>query len=166
VIHGCFPAVQLMLHSQSRCPRIFLGSINGLFRLFIDSMKTAIEFLFSLQCIEMGPDSGAPQNVAEILRLRQKIPAPVLAHYDRLRARDKKGVSVVRNSVCSECHMRLASGIYASLLRAEDILICDTCGRYLHIPPGTEVAPTVEPEVPKTPVKRRRKKTQPTEPNP
>lgn len=126
-------------------------------------MKNPIELLFTLQGLDLEPDAQSPHNAAEILRLRQKIPAPILAHYDRMRARDKKGVSIVRNSVCSECHMRLASGIAAAVLRKEDVLICDTCGRYLHIPREVESAAAAEPEAPKAPARKRRKKASSSE---
>jgi hypothetical protein len=135
--------------------QIFSGQING---PFFDSMKNPIELLFNLQTLELAPDAQSPDNAAEILRLRQKIPTPILAHYDRMRARDKKGVALVRNSVCSECHMRLASGIAAALLRAEDVMICDTCGRYLHIVKESVSAIVAEPEPPKAPARKRRKK--------
>jgi len=94
-------------------------------------MKNVIELLFALQTLEMGPAPDSSENEAEIRRLRQKIPPQILAHYNRLLARGKKGVAVVRHGVCPECHMALASGIYAQLIRAEDIVICGTCGRYL-----------------------------------
>jgi len=94
-------------------------------------MKNVIELLFALQQLELGPAPSSPQNVAEISRLRQKIPAQILGHYDRLLARGKKGVALVRRGVCPECHMSLASGVYAQLIRAEDIVICGACGRYL-----------------------------------
>lgn len=107
-------------------------------------MKSPIEQLFQLQTLEERADN--PEQDADVRRLRQKIPSPILGHYDRLRVRGKKGVALVRNGVCSGCHMRLASGAYATLVRGEDIMICDTCGRYLHYipevkPPETPAAP-------------------------
>jgi hypothetical protein len=94
-------------------------------------MKNVIELLLNLQNLDLGPATASTDKENEIARLRQQIPPQIMGHYDRLRARDKKGVSVVRNGVCSECHMKLASGIYAQLVRADDIVICDSCGRYL-----------------------------------
>jgi hypothetical protein len=83
-----------------------------------------------------------------------------------MRARDKKGVSAVRNSVCSECHMRLASGVYATLLGGDDVMICGTCGRYLHIPKDVSPAMAEEPPPQKPTTRKRRKKTAPSEPEP
>ncbi len=125
-------------------------------------MKHVIELLLDLQELEMGPAPEAPPHAAEITRLRQLIPPQIIGHYDRLRARDKKGVSLVRNGVCTECHMRLASGINAELLRAEDIMICDSCGRYL-LAAKDEAAPVPEPELAaaeKPKIKKRRKKAE------
>ncbi|MBU6402270.1 MAG: hypothetical protein KGS61_18280 [Verrucomicrobia bacterium] len=126
-------------------------------------MKDLIGTLVSLQTLELGPSSDSPENQASITRLRQKVPAQILGHYDRLMQRGKKGVSVVRHGVCSECHMRLASGTHAQLMRLEDIIICDSCGRYLF--PADEPAPDAAPPPPPPPPKpaaekkRRRKKT-------
>ncbi len=125
-------------------------------------MKNVIELLLTLQELEMGPAPEAPPNAAEISRLRQLIPPQIIGHYDRLRARDKKGVSLVRNGVCTECHMRLASGIHAELLRAEDIMICDSCGRYL-LAAKDEPPPAVVPEpsaAEKPKARKRRKKVE------
>ncbi len=131
-------------------------------------MKNVIESLLVLQGLEMGPDPNSPKNVAEIKRLRSELPEQILGHYDRLRARDKKGVSLVReNGVCSECHMRLASGIYAELLRAEDIMICDSCGRYLLAAPEPPAPAAPEPPPAAKPAaKRTRKKKTPAAPAP
>jgi hypothetical protein len=129
-------------------------------------MKSPIEILFQLQ--ELEDHAAVPDQDAAVQRLRQKIPAPVLGHYDRLRVRGKKGVALVRNGVCAGCHMRLASGIYATLVRAEDIMICDTCGRYLHIIPAPAVpeapapAAAIDGGITLKLIKRGRKKKVPT----
>lgn len=121
-------------------------------------MKDFIGQLFILQGIELGPDPATAENKEAIARLRQKIPPQIIAHYDRLRERGKNGVALVRHGVCCECHMRLSSGTHAQLLRREDVIICGSCGRYLH---------TVDeplPEIPapatdlKTPEKKRKRK--------
>jgi C4-type zinc ribbon domain len=126
-------------------------------------MKDLIEQLLALQTLELGPSTEPSENEAAVARLRQRIPAQILAHYDRLMARGRKGVSLVRNGVCTECHMRLASGTHAQLLRHEDVIICDSCGRYLlavaePAPDQPEPAPT--PAAPPPEKKRRRKKAE------
>ncbi len=123
-------------------------------------MKNVIEILVDLQNIEMGPSPDSAGNQTAIKRLKQSIPAQILAHYDRLLARGKKGVALVKHGVCSECHMALASGTHAQLLRAEDIVICGSCGRYLWAISEEPAAPVPPPAAKKekaTPKKRRKK---------
>jgi hypothetical protein len=120
-------------------------------------MKNVIELLFTLQGLEMGPSPKSSQNETEIRRLREKIPPPILAHYDRLLARGKKGVAMVRHGVCPECHMSLASGIYAQLIRAEDVVICGSCGRYLFYRPEDKPAEPPLPEPIPTAAKKKAK---------
>ena len=97
-------------------------------------MKNPIELLAYLQAFKLGPVSAKKESQKTITNLRETIPATILGHYDRLMQRGKKGVAIVRNGVCSGCHMRLASGIIGELLRGEDVVLCDSCARYLHIP--------------------------------
>lgn len=124
-------------------------------------MKKVMEPLLALQALELDPAREAPEKAAEIARLRQSIPAPILGHFDRLMVRGKKGVAVVRNGVCSECHMRLSSGVHSQLLREEDIMVCGSCGRYLypaHDVPAAESSPaSALADAPKKPRKRTKK---------
>ncbi len=121
-------------------------------------MHPIISKLFEVQQIELGPKPKSAKNKAEVKRLREEIPVPIQGHYDRLMKRGKKGVSPVRNGTCTGCYMKLASGQFATLLRAEDVMICDSCGRYLHVS-EEEIKAALEPE--KKPVKKRavKKKT-------
>ena len=105
-------------------------------------MNTALQDLLELQALEFGETTGKKVE-EQAAQLRGKIPLPVLAHYDRLRARDKKGVAVVRNQTCTGCHMHVPIGQITVLMRQEDIQLCETCGRYLYLPPpGEEELPT------------------------
>jgi predicted nucleic acid-binding Zn-ribbon protein len=112
----------------------------------------AIALLFELQTLEAAPDSS--QHRARVDGLRREVPAPILAHYDRLVQRGKRGVALVRRGVCTGCQMRLATGIHAALVRDEDITMCDTCARYLLLAPE---APETLPS-PKVPGRRGRRK--------
>lgn len=108
-------------------------------------MNVTIENLLKLQTIEFGAEKG---NEKQIAGLRANIPEPILGHYDRLRARDKKGVAVVRNQVCGGCHMRLPIGVITILMQDRDIQLCDSCGRYLYLELQTapaEPAPVAKP---------------------
>jgi hypothetical protein len=100
-------------------------------------MNTILQNLLRLQALDFGEvrEKNADAQAAE---LREKIPQPILGHYDRLRAREKKGVAVVRNQSCSGCHMRVPIGQITVLMRAEDIQLCETCGRYLYLPDPAE----------------------------
>jgi predicted nucleic acid-binding Zn-ribbon protein len=105
-------------------------------------MNAVLQTLLKLQALEFA-DSAAAAATPELEALRTQIPAQVLGHYDRLRARGKKGVAVVRNHVCTGCYMKQPIGKITILMRDEDIQLCDSCGRYLHLPAET-AAPAVE----------------------
>ncbi len=100
-------------------------------------MSDYLANLVKLQSLEFNETSekNAESRKAE---LRANIPAPILAHYDRLVARGKKGVALVRNQVCTGCHMRLPIGIINTVMQHQDIQICDSCGRYLYLPDAPE----------------------------
>lgn len=109
-----------------------------------------IEQLLKLQEIEFGPLPDAPEHCREAEALRHEIPAPLLAHYDRLKARGRKGVAVVSHGVCGGCRMKIASGPHAALIRDQDVAMCEYCSRYLILAPPP-------PEPPK-PARRPRRK--------
>ena len=104
-------------------------------------MNTVLQDLLELQALEFGETTGKKVQ-DQATQLRGKIPLPILGHYDRLRARDKKGVAVVRNQSCTGCHMHVPIGQITVLMRGEDIQLCESCGRYLYLPaPGEEELP-------------------------
>jgi predicted nucleic acid-binding Zn-ribbon protein len=113
-------------------------------------MRNCMATLLALQTLEMGGRKTGKD--AERTRLRAAVPEPILGHFDRLLARGKKGVSVIRNGVCTECHLRVPVGTVVTLARGADIQLCGNCGRYLHLPddqlPGIKTA-----EKPATPPK-------------
>jgi predicted nucleic acid-binding Zn-ribbon protein len=114
-------------------------------------MNSVLEDLLKLQSLEFG-ETGGKQTEAQATELRAKIPQPIFAHYDRLRVRGKKGVAVVRNQVCTGCHMHIPIGQINVLMRGEDIQLCESCGRYLYLPDPAEaeVLSQVEPAKPAT----------------
>jgi predicted nucleic acid-binding Zn-ribbon protein len=118
-------------------------------------MNELLQNLIKLQSLEFGENKGknAGTNIAE---LRGKIPPQILAHYDRLLAKGKKGVAAVRNQVCTGCHMRVPIGAIMSLKHGEDIQLCESCGRYLYLAPPPETVPAA-PAVGSKPVKKTRK---------
>ena len=119
-------------------------------------MSAIIASLCHLQELEMGSHANVLEITEQIGGLRQAIPAPMLAHYDRLRARGKKGVSLVRNQVCAECHVRVAIGVLATLRQASDLQVCGNCGRYLQLAPEDSAVPAPAASAPKAAKKKRR----------
>jgi predicted nucleic acid-binding Zn-ribbon protein len=99
-------------------------------------MNDLLANLLKLQAIDF--DETSNRDETEVARLRALVPSQVLGHYDRLVARGKKGVAVVRNQVCTGCHMRLPIGTINTLMQGTDIRLCDTCGRYLYLPDPAE----------------------------
>jgi predicted nucleic acid-binding Zn-ribbon protein len=100
-------------------------------------MSAVIQSLLKLQALEFGEVTG--RSVASrVAELRGQIPQPILGHYDRLRVRGKKGVAVVRNQVCTGCHLQQPIGKITILMRGTDIQLCDSCGRYLYLPGPAE----------------------------
>ena len=104
-------------------------------------MNELLQSLIELQTIEFGTtrDKNTETTKAE---LRAKIPSQILAHYDRLVARGKKGVAIVRDQVCTACHMRLPIGVIMTLMHGNDIQLCESCGRYLCLPPVAKTGVT------------------------
>ena len=100
-------------------------------------MRKIMDQLLALQNLELHGRTPAAASPPEVKQLREQVPAPILAHYDRLMARGKKGVAIARNGVCSECHLRITGGRLLDLSAAKDVQLCDNCGRYLYLPPET-----------------------------
>lgn len=110
------------------------------------SMKELLQNLVRLQGLEL--EEIREKNAAAVIAdLRTRIPPQILGHYDRLMARGKKGIVPVRDQACTGCHMRLPIGVISELMKAEDIQLCDTCGRYLYLEEviGVAVAPAASP---------------------
>ncbi len=108
-------------------------------------MKELIDNLLKLQALALDKPTNTGSD-DRIEKLRTQIPAPILAHYDRLVARGKKGVASVRNQVCTGCHMQVPLGVTMTLMHNADIQICESCGRYLYLaqPVAAEPAETLK----------------------
>jgi len=105
-------------------------------------MNELLQNLVKLQSLEFAGVKN--KNVeASLAELRGKIPPQILGHYDRLVAHGKKGLAAVRDQVCTGCHMHLPIGVVTTLMRDDDIQLCDNCGRYLYLLEATKA------EVPK-----------------
>jgi hypothetical protein len=104
-------------------------------------MKDLLQHLIQLQSLDFG-DSKNAQAEAVKGELRAKIPMQILGHYDRLVARGKRGLAAVRGQVCSGCHMQVPLGVVNTLKQGQDIQLCESCGRYLYLPPEGEAVET------------------------
>ena len=95
-------------------------------------MNELLQNLVRLQSLEFGEikEKNADASMTE---LRGKIPPQIIAHYDRMVAKGKKGVTAVRNQVCTGCPMRVPIGVVTTLMHDTDIQICESCGRYLYL---------------------------------
>ncbi len=100
-------------------------------------MNSILQDLLKLQALEFG-ETTEKHIEAQAAELRAKLPPTIVGHYDRLRVRGKKGVAIVRNQVCTGCHMKVPIGQITVLMRGEDIQLCESCGRYLYLPDAAE----------------------------
>ena len=116
-------------------------------------MNELLTNLLKLQALEFN-ETGEKSTEAKVAELKSLIPQPVLAHYERLVVRGKKGVALVRNQVCTGCHMRLPIGTINTLMQGQDIQLCDSCGRYLCLPPPEQI-PAPEAEAANQPATKR-----------
>jgi len=89
---------------------------------------------------EKGPLSTALTRLEkqhEISRLRSIIPAFILGHHDRKIQMGKASIVAVVNGVCSACHLSLPSGHAARLRSSQDLEVCDNCGAFIYLEPGS-----------------------------
>lgn len=100
-----------------------------------EDMRTLVETLLEAQPILLQKAQNQITRRTVLKRLEETIPAPVLSHYLRMVEQGRKGAVVVRNGVCSGCHLRVASGIVAALVHPTDLHLCDNCGAYLMLAP-------------------------------
>jgi len=117
-------------------------------------MKVLMQNLVELQNLEFGRDPSK-RPTPKMKELRSRIPENILGHYDRLMARGKKGVAPVRNQSCAGCHVRVPLAVIMTLRHADDIQLCDNCGRYLYLPEEETVAAPAAKPAPKKKVARR-----------
>jgi hypothetical protein len=86
------------------------------------------------------------ERAVALAEARRGLPSQVLGHHERLVARRKRSLAVVRNGVCGACHIRLPLGHQHPSFRGGDLDVCDNCGVFLEWEEPTPVA-LVEPVV-------------------
>ncbi len=99
----------------------------------VEAMRQIMKNMLALQKLQLQTKPLSLESERAILALREHVPEPTLHHFDRLIARGKRGVAIVHNGTCGQCHLRLPSGTMAALIWAKEIQRCDNCGRYLHL---------------------------------
>jgi hypothetical protein len=117
--------------------------------------------LLALQKLQFDARGPIIPPQAELEKVRAEVPPPILAHYERLVARGKKGVALALNGVCSECHLRITSGKLVDLSAGSEVQLCDNCGRYLYLPVAASPGSAETKILPATPLKRTQGKAAP-----
>lgn len=117
-------------------------------------MSKLTDDLLALQTLVRLGETASPAQKEQIEKLRAGIPQPIQAHFFRQIANGRRGIALVRNGVCGECHLRLAHGMVHMLGRTNDLLVCESCGAFVTLAPGEGVA-AQRPAVPVTPKARR-----------
>jgi predicted nucleic acid-binding Zn-ribbon protein len=85
--------------------------------------------------LESAPAADAEKRLAtQASTLRAEIPAPILAHFDRVEAQGKTPVVAVITGNCQGCHLHLSTSAQAALLDKSDLHLCEHCGRYIYLP--------------------------------
>lgn len=107
-------------------------------------MKELLQTLSDAQVALRRYQPGTREREDVLENLRATVPAPVLAHFLRLVGQGRSGVSVVRHGVCSGCHLRVAAGVVASLMKPTDLHLCENCGSYLVLAPEEMIVPATK----------------------
>jgi predicted nucleic acid-binding Zn-ribbon protein len=106
----------------------------------MNALNELLQNLIKLQTLEFSEVEDKDTEPART-ELRAKIPSQILGHYDRLVAKGKKGITLVRDQVCTGCHMRVPIGGIMALKHGEDLQLCENCGRYLYLAPEVPAEP-------------------------
>ncbi|MEN6487709.1 MAG: C4-type zinc ribbon domain-containing protein [Smithella sp.] len=65
--------------------------------------------------------------------LKDKVPADLLARYERIKKRNKGvGVISVWKSVCNGCHMNIPPQLYIELQKTSELIACPNCQRIMY----------------------------------
>ena len=76
------------------------------------------------------------QAMEERKKVAATIPAPTLAHYERIRKR-WRGIVIAdaTDGRCSACQMKLRPQYFQELRHADKMYFCESCGRILYYNP-------------------------------
>ncbi len=84
---------------------------------------------------------------AERVVLSDSIPREYLTRFTRV-ANQRRGLALVavRDELCGGCHVRVMPKLIQQVRRAEGLIACDSCKRFLYVPdaPAEKPAPAAE----------------------
>ena len=120
-------------------------------------MKEIMEALLKLQEAQIRAELNPGEENSTTRKWRKDVPKPIQGHFDRLRARGKKGVAIIRNGTCNGCYMKVALGVMVTLRNGTDIQLCGNCGRYLYLPEEEAIGTVAEKEKAKEEAKAKKK---------
>jgi len=82
--------------------------------------------------------AGIEGEIASIEASRSEtlaeVPDDMLSRYERILTRRDRALVPVEGGICGGCHMKLPPSVNQNILRQEDMVACDHCGRLLYIP--------------------------------
>jgi hypothetical protein len=105
-----------------------------------------LQALVDLNRLEAELKSLSPRSIRrdtlalEIARERPKVPAFILAHHDRIRARGRPSTVQVRDWICRGCFISVPIGLRTKLANHDDICVCENCGSYIYMPTAEQQA--------------------------
>jgi|GEM_PF-392895 len=152
--------LKVMASWQSRCKQWAAASrdVCGTTPAYSPGMRKTMEHLLTLQKLNFDTRPQTATWKIEVEKIRTEVPPPILAHYERLVLRGKKGVAIARKGVCSECNLRITNGRLIGLVHRKEVQLCDNCGRYLYLPEGELTGLPETKPVPVAAAKHRSKK--------
>ena len=82
--------------------------------------------------------AGIEEEVASLdtrrIELLADVPEEMLSQYERILTRRDRALVPVENGICGGCHMKLPPSVNQNILKQENMVSCDHCGRLLYIP--------------------------------
>ena len=107
-------------------------------------IKKQLEMLVALQDIDLMIEeadeveklgfniTGCSELKAAREDLASRISKPLLARYERLRAKLKRAIVPVKNDICLGCFLRQPTSIGVKGREDDQIFTCENCGRILY----------------------------------
>ncbi|PTX94582.1 hypothetical protein [Opitutus sp. ER46] len=98
-------------------------------------MSQLVDDLLTLQNLVRLGDAATAEQKGQIEKLRAAVPPAISNHFFRQLRGGRRGIALVRNGVCGECHLRLSHAMVHMLSRSNDLLMCESCGTFVTLSP-------------------------------